>query len=303
MPSTSTTADALPGAPAPQTDSFAAWNALLRDVMRMGVRAASQNDISAAASGSPMDAPMPGETNGLAQSRSASDNAGPGIQTGGHHSGGMRGPMEEDSMQADGPGYGGNAGTAPSMNQGMGFHGGTGTEMGAGPMQSSSGMNRGMGGGPRGGSLNLGSLFQLAGDASRGLNASGYTGLGTALGVLPTISQLTRGGLSLPVASSVGNFRLSYQSPLTLPGMNGSTFAMHGYGSGLATYDSPHARSGRVDFSASAMMGMGSSSTGGMSGGPGGGVGGMGHGGPGGSHSGPGTQTQSSASVSLHLSF
>lgn len=271
LSASSAATDVLPvtPTPAPQPDAFAAWNALLQDVARIGIRAASQNGVG---SGSPMDAPMPGETNGLTQTRSASSDGEPGTHTGFGHGSGMHRPMGGDPMRTNGPGT----------------------------MQAGNNMSRGMGGGPRGaGSLNVGSLFQLAGDAGHGLTAGGYTGLGSALGVLPTISQFTRSGLSLPVASSIGNFRLSYQSPLTLPGMNGSTFAMHGYGSGFAAYDSPHARSGRVDFSASATMGMGSSgSAGGMSGGGGG----MGHGGPG-NHNGPSNQPQPAASVSLHLSF
>ncbi len=159
----------------------------------------------------------------------------------------------------------------------------------------------GMGGGQPGGSpLNFGSLFQLAGDLGRGLDSSGHTSLGTALGTLPTLSQLTRSGLSLPMASSAGNFRFSYQSPLSFAGMNGTSLAVHGYGSGFAAYDSPHARSGRFDFSASALMGMGSGSTA-----SGVNSSSMGHGGPGGpgGHGGSNSQSQPSASVSLHLSF
>ena len=155
--------------------------------------------------------------------------------------------------------------------------------------------------GGSGGLLNINSLFQLAGDASRGLTGSGHSSLGSALGVIPMLSQLTRGGVQLPVGSSFGSFRVSYQSPLSFSGMNGSSIAMRGYGSGAAAYNSPHVRSGRVDFSASAVMGMGSN---GATGSPGGGMGqggSSGHGGPC-NHAGS-NQSDPSASVSLHLSF
>lgn len=182
----------------------------------------------------------------------------------------------------------------------------------AGGMESGSVGNPASGpaGGSRlrgGNSGNLGSLFQLAGDVSRGLDASGHANLGTALGVLPTLNQLVRGGLSLPMSSSFGSFRLSYQSPLALGSMMGSRMMTNGYGSGLAAYQSPHARSGRVDFSASALMGMGSggasSYRGGQNGGMGGGMGQGGSGGHGPGGHGAGGQSEPSASVSLHLSF
>lgn len=297
--------DALPTAPAAQPDAFAAWNQMLRDVARMGVRAAGENNSSSAET-SPMDAPMPGDSTSLSGMRGRQEGD-DGMHAGAGHHGAMGGPRGDD---ADGQSPAMASGTHSDMSPGGGMHRGggmgfQGSDSGMGAMQSD-----GLGGAPGGrmggrpggsGSLNLGSLFQLAGDAGRGLSANGHTAVGSALGMVP---GLTGSGLNLPMASSVGNFRFSYQSPLSFTGMNGTQLAVHGYGSGVATYDSPHARSGRVDFSASAMMGMGTSgSAAGMS--TGGGGAGMGHGGgPGGGHGGPGSsQSQPSAAVSLHLSF
>lgn len=315
-------ADALPSAPAAQTDALSAWNQLLRDVARIGMHAAEANTGSAS-SGGPMNTSMPGESTGKMQTSTGFASDGGAVHGDSMRGGGMRGGSAQAGGMGDSrPGAG---------SMGAGSMGGSGFRGGSGGPGMGSGMGSGMGGGmnamhssgqggmggmgqggpgggsggmggqgrPGGSSLNLGSLFQLAGGVGRGLSASGYSGVGTALSTIPA---LTGGGLSLPMNSSVGNFRFAYQSPLNFSGMNGTALAMHGYGSGVAAYDSPHARSGRVDFSASALMGMSASSGAGGGGGQGGG---MGHGGPGGpgGHGGGGGQTQPSASVSLHLSF
>lgn len=269
--------EALPSAPATRQDSFAAWNELLRDVTQIGIRAAVANgSISSGVGSGPLETALPGEsspaTAGMANQPATSPGNGsmqPGaIGTAGR--GGGPGPQMGNSMQTNGFAHGPGGGRPD---------------------------------GQPGGSLNLGFLFQLAGGLGRGLNSSGYTGLGTALGMLPTLSQLTRAGINLPVASLLGNFRVSYQSPLNLAGMNGTSPTVRGYGSGFAAYDSPHARSGRLDFSASALMGT-SSGMGGQGGASGGmGSGGPGGHGPGGGHGGGSSQSQPSASVSLHLSF
>ncbi|HWA95466.1 MAG TPA: hypothetical protein VG844_12765 [Terracidiphilus sp.] len=155
-----------------------------------------------------------------------------------------------------------------------------------------------------GSQFNLASLFQLANDASRGFSASGQTQLGSALRLLPALNQFTR-GISLPMNSSFGSFRLSYQSPLHFQGMNGTSLAVHGYGSGLADYESPHMHSGKLDFSASALMGIGTGegATRAMAAG-GGGRGSQGmdmHGGQ--NNRGGNGEGQPSASVSVRLSF
>jgi hypothetical protein len=103
--------------------------------------------------------------------------------------------------------------------------------------------------------FNPGSLSQLSGDVGRGLASQGHTNAAVALGALPAASQFLRGGLNLPVNSSFGNFRLSYQSPFSLN--NNFQFKdANGFGSPAAAYESPHVRSGHVDFSASAKVGV-----------------------------------------------
>jgi len=165
----------------------------------------------------------------------------------------------------------------------------------------------------------------MASDLSRDLGTGRTGSLGAALGVLPTLNQLTRGGLNLPFNSSLGNFRLSYQN---LFGGTGSPMGSRiGYGSPSASFSSTHLRTGKIDFSSSATVsggfgmsagmssfggqGGGSTSFGGQAGGGsrmGGGMGGGAPGGGPGSHGGgPGGASggggRPSASVSLHLSF
>ncbi|WP_157439994.1 hypothetical protein [Terracidiphilus gabretensis] len=149
--------------------------------------------------------------------------------------------------------------------------------------------------GGRASSFNPGSISQLSGDVSRGLAAGGHTNAASVLGALPSANQLLRGGLNLPVNSSLGNFRLSYQPPFSLN--NNFQFKdASGFGSPSAVYESPHARSGHVDFSASAKVGVGSAME--MNG-PGGGQNGIGGHTPG--H--PGNSSDPSSSVTLKLSF
>jgi len=236
--SAQTPQSSLASSPSSTSNAYNAWNELLRDVARLGLMAATQN-------------------NGGAM------HAGPGGETG-ISGGAMQSGSSAAAMQAG-------AGNAPD-----GARGGSGGSV-----------------------LNLGSLFQLAGSFSRALNGSGHSGIGSAVGVVPMLGQLTRGGLSMPVGSSLGSFRIGYQSPLSFSGMNGTSLTMRGYGSGSAAYDSPHMRSGRIDFSASAAMGVGAS---GGAGAPGGAQGGHGPGGAGG-HAPGNSQSTPSASVSLHLSF
>jgi hypothetical protein len=111
--------------------------------------------------------------------------------------------------------------------------------------------------GGQAGGFNPGSISQLTGDLDRGLASEGHTGAATALGTLPAANQFLRGNLNLPVNSSLGNFRLTYQSPYSLNN-NFQLKENSGFGSPAAAYESPHVRSGHVDFSAYAKVGVGS---------------------------------------------
>jgi hypothetical protein len=167
---------------------------------------------------------------------------------------------------------------------------------------------------PGGTPANLDSLFRMASTLSGDLGAGRYGSLGTALRVLPAFSQLTRSGFNLPFSSSLGNFNLSYRD---LFGAGSSAIGGRGgYGSPSASFNSPHMRSGKIDFSVAASVSGGSmggsSSFGGKAGGgmgsvPAGGSmgapGGHPSGGPGGSGSGGSSDKGPGASVSLHLSF
>jgi hypothetical protein len=210
-----------------------------------------------------------------------------------------------------------------TAGNGMNFNGGPGGAA------SSGGVGR-TGAGPGGNSTSLDSLFRMAGDLSSDLGAGKNGSIGTALRLLPKLNQLSRGGLNLPLNSSFGSFRLSYQNLFGGTGspMGGRT----GYGSPSASFNSTHMRTGKIDFSTAASvssgfgMSAGISSFGGQSAGGAsfspqvGGSGGMdrvtsgGGGGPmGGQGSGPGGgpgrtggaggQIRPSASLSLHLNF
>jgi hypothetical protein len=181
------------------------------------------------------------------------------------------------------------------------FSGGAGSGFGAGMGTGFRGASGGSGNYGEGfNGFNLGSFPPLTGDPGRGPGVGGHGNAAGAIGAVPSFNQLFRGNLSLPVNSSFGNFRLSYQDPLSLS----NSFQMrglNGYGSGFATYDSPHARSGRIDFSASAKVGMSSgygSSGYGMGNFGSGGTNAPGSHGPGGNPAG-----QPSSAVSLHLTF
>jgi len=206
------------------------------------------------------------------------------------------------------------------------FNGGGQGIGGASGFSSGGGANP-MGSAPGGSAVGLGSLFQLAGNVSRDLGAGKSGVLGTALGTLPALNQLMRGGLNLPLNSSIGNFRLSYRDLL---GSGGNALGGNfGSGSPSASFTSSHFKTGKIDFSAAASVNGGSAGGGsGMSAGissfggqaaggasltsqagggtaggsmPSGGAGG-GQGGPGG-NSGNGGGKRPAASLSLHLNF
>jgi hypothetical protein len=92
--------------------------------------------------------------------------------------------------------------------------------------------------------------FSGAGFGGHGGDSGGF------VGAVPSFNPFMRGGLSLPIDSALGNFRLSYQNSLSLTN-SFDTNRLTNYGSTFATYESPHARSGRIDFSAAAKVGMG----------------------------------------------
>jgi len=162
----------------------------------------------------------------------------------------------------------------------------------------------------------------MASGLSRDLGAGRGGATGVALGVLPTLSRLTSGGLSLPMNSSLGSLRFSYQNLLGgMGGQGGGMGTRSSFGSPSASFSSSHYRAGKIDFSTSATVGgmsagmssfgggaggggrasgmLGSSGGGGSGGGPGGGQGGQGAPGGGGS----GGEKHPTASLSLHLSF
>ena len=150
----------------------------------------------------------------------------------------------------------------------------------------------------------LESLFQRTNtssfDPGRGSGGAG-SGMNGAHGSAPgdlKLDQLTRGNLGMYLKSSVGSFRLSYQDAFGARsnGLGGGV----GQGSAGASFNSSTFGNGMFNFSATTMLGSGStggSSRGGFSAGS---MNGQGHGGP----SNPsGAQKQPTASVSLHLHF
>jgi hypothetical protein len=186
-----------------------------------------------------------------------------------------------ESVPAD-PAAGSNSMDVPDLIPSLG---GQGTRGGSG--FASNGFSGGIAN-PLGGGVRSGFRGGVAGSD----NPAGFLGPGASF------NQMMRGGLSLPMNSSFGNFRFSYQSPFSLTN-NLQMNALNGYGSGFATYESPHARSGRIDFSASAKVGMGAVN--GMSnyGGDWTNQGGAGIHGP----SGHGANEQPSTAVSFRLKF
>jgi hypothetical protein len=190
-------------------------------------------------------------------------------------------PGEQPAFGSEDSNAAGNTGTN-LIPDGVPNFGGPGMRGGVGSSAFNGGVSNPFGSGTRSGFRSMG----------------GSANSGSPLGPMPSFNQMMHGGLSLPMNSSFGNFRFSYQSPFSLSNslqMN----TLNGYGAGFATYESPHARSGRIDFSASAKVGMGSAN--GMSnygsdwmnqGGPGG------HG-PGGH----GAADQPSTAVSFRLKF
>lgn len=266
--SSNATPDNPPGPPADGSrqapDSSTNWKKdLLRDAMQMGMRKLQHGNGNMNAGGfagsGDRDIPSPGSpTSDSGSEMHINPNIGAGIGS-------------SDFNGDTASGFTGSTGSA--------FGNGTGNGFG-------NSMNR-----PAnfGGTTGLGALSQLDGDLSRGLGAGGHSNAAAALGVLPSFNQFLHGGLSLPASSSFGNFRLSYQSPFSVTN-NFQMKEMNGYGSGFATYDSPHLRSGRVDFSASAKIGMGNGIN----------QGGFGAHGPDG-HG--GNSSDPSTSLAFHLSF
>jgi hypothetical protein len=205
---------------------------------------------------------------------------------------------------------------------GSGFNGGGQGSSGGVASQSGAGLGRTEAGRS---SFDLNSILGTASNLSRDLGAGKSGTLGTALGVLPAFNQLMRGGLNLPLNSSFGSFRLSYQN--LLGGAGGAMGGRTGSGSPSASFTSSR-KIGWVDFSAAASLSGGSitggsgtstgmSSFGGQAGGSMGGASadsstgggqsggepGSQGGGPGGPSGGNGGGKRAAASVSLHLSF
>jgi hypothetical protein len=245
------------------------------------------------------------------------------------------------SSQAGGPSNGSSSGSTPwshllldafqlgmrsasrpaASGDGMGFNGsgqrsgGAASQLGCGPGRTEVGRNF----------FDLSSILETSSNLSRDLGAGKSGTLGTALGVLPAFNQLMRGGLNLPLNSSFGSFRLSYQD--LLGGAGGAIGSKTGFGSPSVSFSSSH-KAGWIDFSAAASLSGGSitggsgmstgmssfggqaagsmgsasadSSTGGGQSGGGPGSQGGGPGGPGGGNSGG---KRPAASLSLHLSF
>lgn len=155
---------------------------------------------------------------------------------------------------------------------------------------------RGFGRGAGGMNVAGGMQGQGTGLSGQGFEG-GHGGHNGAGGGMPggdfSFNQLMRGNLAMPMNSSIGNFKLSYQSPFSA-----TSGLQSGYGSPAATYESPHARSGKIDFSAAAKVGVG-----GMNGVSGSNSFGGGGGGMGGGHGPGGRGDAPSTSVALHLSF
>jgi hypothetical protein len=152
---------------------------------------------------------------------------------------------------------------------GAGSNGGSAMRMGAG-RQASGGSNPfgavNMGGRPD----NLGSPFQKWSSLTPGL-AGGANGLfGAAPGASPSLNQLMRGKLSLPLNTSYGAFRFSYRDNLLGPGGNlgdlgrpsaSAMFRTSDLGNGM--YLSAGAMSGSRSMAGAPAAGLGGSQSGG----------------------------------------
>jgi hypothetical protein len=90
----------------------------------------------------------------------------------------------------------------------------------------------------------------MADNLSRGLGF-GQNRIGSAaFGSIPEVNQWLSGRFTLPIASSIGSFRLSYQNPLlTRPGIGPLT-----PGTATATYTTSHAKDSKIDFTAAAQV-------------------------------------------------
>jgi len=65
---------------------------------------------------------------------------------------------------------------------------------------------------------NLGPLFPMSGNLTPGLANGANRLFGATPGAVPSLNQLMRGNLSLPLNASYGSFRLSYRDNLFGPG-------------------------------------------------------------------------------------
>jgi hypothetical protein len=216
---------------------------------------------------------------------------------GGHRGGGPGGETAHESISGHEPG--GDAENGLADGSGSGFGGG---QHGRGDTNSGysawtrllvdafqMGMrSRGLSGGGSGfGSMNVGSFLQMGSRFSQNLEGGqggGISkGVGTALGVLPKIDQLTNQGLLVPMGTSNGKFQFSYKDQIGA-GANGMGGEI-GRGSAQASYSSG-LKNDLLHFSAAATFGgMG----GGFGSGSGGGQGATSFGGSGGSGAGIGS--------------
>lgn len=115
----------------------------------------------------------------------------------------------------------------------------------------------GGGAGPAGAAspINPDSLFSMASGLSRDLGTGRSGGLGAALGVLPTLNQISRGGLSLPLDTSLGSFKLVSPNLFgdAMGGRMGAGFPSASFTS-THSFASTHSGSGKVNFSAAAAV-------------------------------------------------
>jgi hypothetical protein len=287
QPSDSSPQTSDTGAPNTSHNSGNAWKPLLRDLAKTGMNRAG---LHGGPGGSGPGGPHGGGPNG------GGSGSGPAMSSypedGVHYGSGIRPSTGAGIGSSD---FNGGISNGFSGDTGNAFGGDTENQFSGAPgngFRSSSAAP----GSFNPGSFNLGSLSQLSGNLGRGLAAGGHTNAAAALGALPSFSQSLHSGFSLPVSSSLGSFRLSYQSPLSLTN-NFQIRDMNSFGSSMAAYDSPHLRSGHIDFSAAAKVGVGSTT--GMSD-----PGGMGQSGFGGHTPGRGgNSSDPSSSVSFRLLF
>jgi len=101
--------------------------------------------------------------------------------------------------------------------------------------------------------LDLSSLFQMGSQISSDLGQGKSGVLGTALGVLLKLNQLSRSGFNLPLNSAAGRFQFSYKDQL---GTGGNALGGGiGSGSAQASFTSRSLKNEMFHFSAAAMLG------------------------------------------------